>query len=309
MNALPHRFLLSATTLILGSLATACPDGSTSPDGQEDQLFRLTIATGGNGQGSVAADPSSSNPHPSGTYLQGASVSLQANPAGGSAFAGWTGDCAGTANPCSLVMTADRAVTATFEPTHTLTINRTGSGTGTFTATPPGPAYLRGSSVMIAATSAEGSTFAGWRGACASADNPCTLTMDGNKEVTGAFTAREGVGRFDGDYEGTWSGGQSDGSNLNGPLAMTLSNGGIQGTLAPISGSAGTFTGSASASGDVTARIAASSPSACSVELRGQLTTSFANGVTRASAAGTYTLQVAPNACNAGTGSWTLTRR
>jgi uncharacterized repeat protein (TIGR02543 family) len=49
------------------------------------------------------------------------SVTLTAAAAGGSAFAGWSGACTGTAATCTVTMTANRAVTATFNtvPTDT----------------------------------------------------------------------------------------------------------------------------------------------------------------------------------------------
>lgn len=44
----------------------------------------------------------------------GATVKVAATPVSGSAFTGWSGDCTGPANPCSITMSADKAVTATF---------------------------------------------------------------------------------------------------------------------------------------------------------------------------------------------------
>ena len=38
---------------------------------------------------------------------------LAANPSIGSVFAGWAGDCSGTASPCALAMTVDHPVSAT----------------------------------------------------------------------------------------------------------------------------------------------------------------------------------------------------
>ena len=51
-------------------------------------------------------------------YANGTSVTLKATRAKTSVFAGWGGDCAsaGTAVTCTLVMSANRNVTATFNP-------------------------------------------------------------------------------------------------------------------------------------------------------------------------------------------------
>jgi hypothetical protein len=46
-----------------------------------------------------------------------APVTLTETPASGSTFAGWGGECTGTASTCSVDMTSDRAVTATFTTT------------------------------------------------------------------------------------------------------------------------------------------------------------------------------------------------
>jgi len=60
------------------------------------------------GQGTVALDP------PGGAYPPGFFVVLEANPAEGWRFAGWSGDLAGGDNPAVLVMDRDKAVLATF---------------------------------------------------------------------------------------------------------------------------------------------------------------------------------------------------
>ena len=46
------------------------------------------------------------------TYADGTAVNLSANPAAGSTFAGWSGDCTGTGPP--LTMNANKAVSGTF---------------------------------------------------------------------------------------------------------------------------------------------------------------------------------------------------
>ena len=70
--------------------------------------FTLTVATVGGG--SVSLSP------PGGVYPQDSSVTLSALPDAGFIFAGWSGDLSGAANPATLVMSADRSVTARFDP-------------------------------------------------------------------------------------------------------------------------------------------------------------------------------------------------
>jgi uncharacterized repeat protein (TIGR02543 family) len=50
----------------------------------------------------------------SGTYLEGTTVSLEAIPAEGWSFSGWTGDKTATTNTTTIVMNSDKTVTATF---------------------------------------------------------------------------------------------------------------------------------------------------------------------------------------------------
>src|SRR3954454_20521911 len=78
-----------------------------------------------------------------------------------------------------------------------LTVNRSGSGTGVVSSSPAGIAcgancsasFTGGTQVALAATPAAGSTFAGWNGGGCSGTGPCTVTMDAAKTVTATFNA------------------------------------------------------------------------------------------------------------------------
>ena len=135
------------------------------------------------------------------TYADGSAVTLTANPAAGSTFAGWSGDCTGTGT-CALTMNANKAVSGSFTttppPPRTLTVTPpTGTGTGTITGTGincPGDCtetYADGSAVTLTANPAAGSTFAGWSGDC-TGTGTCALTMNANKAVSGAFNTSGG---------------------------------------------------------------------------------------------------------------------
>jgi pectate lyase len=69
-------------------------------------MVPLTVAV----QGLGSVDPSG------GSFIEGTTVSLQASPAPGWVFAGWSGDLGGNANPAALVMDAARSVSARFTP-------------------------------------------------------------------------------------------------------------------------------------------------------------------------------------------------
>ncbi|MBI5711134.1 MAG: hypothetical protein HZC42_12665 [Candidatus Eisenbacteria bacterium] len=104
-------------------VATLTVDGSTaSPDTaytfsavSADHTIGATFAADAHtltvsaaGTGTVTRDPD----QPS--YLHGSGVQLTAVPGTGWAFAGWSGDTSGTANPVTLTITGDRSVTAAF---------------------------------------------------------------------------------------------------------------------------------------------------------------------------------------------------
>lgn len=80
-------------------------------------------------------------------------------------------------------------------PLHTLSVTKTGTGSGTVTSSPAGincgadcsESYGSGTSVTLTASPVTGSTFAGWSGAC-SGTGSCILTMDADKSVTATFT-------------------------------------------------------------------------------------------------------------------------
>ena len=112
---------------------------------------------------------------------------MQATPNTGYTFSGWSGDLTGTANPATLMMNANKSVTANFTAiTYTLTVSATN---GTVTKTPDQTSYTSGETVTLQATPNTGYTFSGWSGDLTGTTNPATLMMNANKSVTANFTA------------------------------------------------------------------------------------------------------------------------
>ncbi|MBU6337861.1 MAG: hypothetical protein KGR19_08645 [Acidobacteria bacterium] len=80
---------------------------------------------------------------------------------------------------------------------YTLDVSRLGSGSGTVTSSDGQidcgsvctATFLDGDLVTLTASSASGSKFAGWGGACSGTAPTCTVTMDAAKSVTASFTA------------------------------------------------------------------------------------------------------------------------
>ena len=160
--------------------------------------FALSVTKAGTGAGTVTSSPAgiSCGSTCSANYTSGASVTLTPAAASGSTFAGWGGACTGT-GACTVLMTAARSVTATFNSSATtfaLSVTKAGTGTGTVTSSPSGincgatcsANYASGTSVMLTASAASGSTFAGWGGAC-SGTGACTVSMTAARAVTATF--------------------------------------------------------------------------------------------------------------------------
>ncbi len=85
-------------------------------------LHTLTVEKdpAGQGSGTVVSSPAALQCDPacatrSADFLEGSLVSLTATAAPGSTFAGWSGGCTGTANPCTLTASAAATVTARFD--------------------------------------------------------------------------------------------------------------------------------------------------------------------------------------------------
>jgi hypothetical protein len=176
--------------------------------------YRLTVSITGSGYGMVTFSPyeitCTSEPC-SADIPAGTSVTLTASASGSSSvFTGWSGACTGTGQ-CTLTMDGAKAVTAAFAlQSHTLTVSKTGSGSGLVTSTPvisiPSGIYCGSScwatftsrtTVNLWARADSGSTFTGWSGDCTSTDyylfwgwdGSCrAVLMDRDLSVTANFT-------------------------------------------------------------------------------------------------------------------------
>lgn len=138
-----------------------------------------TLAVTQEGQGTVTASPNKSR------YNEGETVLLQATPAAGWVFAGWSGSLSSHSAAASLFMDSDKSVTAHFK--QPVTLSTAVQGKGKLTTVPTGPPYYRGDTIQLTATPDAGWHFTGWSGALSGSTNPAPLLLDGNKAVIATF--------------------------------------------------------------------------------------------------------------------------
>ena len=83
--------------------------------------FKLAVQSAGGGAGSITSSPAGINCGStcSASFASGTAVTLSAAPDATSTFAGWSGACSGT-GACTVTLTADASVTATFNVVHNL---------------------------------------------------------------------------------------------------------------------------------------------------------------------------------------------
>jgi PKD repeat protein len=104
------------------------------------------------------------------------------------------GGATATSNPVDITVTAP-------QQTHTLTVQKAGTGSGTVSSSPAGidcgtdcsEAYDEGTVVTLTATAAADSVFSGWEGDCSGCgtSTTCDVTMDSDKTCTAAFDLQQ----------------------------------------------------------------------------------------------------------------------
>ena len=162
--------------------------------------YTLTTVIAGAGAGTVTSAPGgiSCGADCTEDYGTGTMVVLTPVPGAASAFTGWTGGgCTGT-GPCTVTISNNLTVTATFGvQRNRLTVVKAGTGVGTVTSLPTGincgtdctEDYLAGTAVVLTAVGNATSTFTGWSGGGCSGTGQCTVTMDAAQTVTATFAA------------------------------------------------------------------------------------------------------------------------
>ena len=158
----------------------------------------LIVAKIGNGTGAITSSPAGIDCGTtcSGSYNRNTPVTLAASPATDSTFTGWTGACTGTATTCTVTLDQSQSVSADFALQQmSLTVAKTGNGTGAITSSPAGidcgttcsSTYNWNTPVTLTATPATDSTFQGWTGACTGTATTCTVILNQAQSVSADF--------------------------------------------------------------------------------------------------------------------------
>lgn len=140
--------------------------------------YRLTINTDLGGVVTKAPDQD--------MYLSGSPVKLTALPADGRRFLRWEGDINGTTNPVEIQMDRDMIVTANFEYIP-YGLSTKVKGDGRIDKNPDTITYQWGKTIELTAAPEVGWSFDHWEGDASGSDNPVSVTIDGDKEVTAIF--------------------------------------------------------------------------------------------------------------------------
>lgn len=125
----PIRFWFRAmgvclTTLALAACTTESPtapealglEAAKSRNAPGTGSYSLTVTVLGTGSVSTNDVQMNCSANCSTTYPSGSTVTLTAAPAAGSVLLGWSGACSGTANTCTVTITSNTTVAATFGP-------------------------------------------------------------------------------------------------------------------------------------------------------------------------------------------------
>lgn len=160
----------------------------------------LTATKTGTGSGTLTASGLSCDGDTcTGTYGHNATVTITASASSGSMLSDWIGCTTEDGNTCTVTMTSDKTVVATFTlippDTHVLTVEKSGSGTvtgaGINCGTDCTEAYEDGTAVTLTAFPASGFVFTGWSGGCSGIDT-CEVTMNTDVTVSATFTPTDG---------------------------------------------------------------------------------------------------------------------
>lgn len=175
----------------------------TATFAQAQANYQLSVSTAGTGTGTVTSTPAGITCPTtcSATFSAGTQVTLTATPGSPvSSFAGWGGACSGMAPTCTVTMSTNQNVTATFTQVqnYQLSVTIAGTAPGAVVSNPAGiscpttcsAAFPPGTQVTLTETPGPASTFStfgGWGGSCSGTAPTCTVTLSASENVTATF--------------------------------------------------------------------------------------------------------------------------
>lgn len=140
------------------------------------QTFALTVNAA---NGSISKSPDQDR------YEYGSPVVLTAAAAAGYTFSGWSGDATSSENPLTVLMNADKTISANFTVNYYALILY--AQNGIITKSPDLAQYPYGSRVSLTAIPTANYAFTYWGDDATGSANPLTITIDGDKTVTAHF--------------------------------------------------------------------------------------------------------------------------
>jgi hypothetical protein len=191
-----RRLALAALCALLLLLTGAVAGAAFGPEG----TARLTARVHGRGTVTSALAGIRCPLVCSANLARGRRVSLTASAGRGAAFAGWSGDCAGT-NTCRVRLDRARTVSARFETValaETLSVSKVGSGDGRITSHPSGidcgsacsTSAERGKRIRLTALPFHDATFAGWTGSSCGDGRSCLVVLRDRVNIVARFDAK-----------------------------------------------------------------------------------------------------------------------
>ena len=125
-----------------------------------------------------------------GTYKEGSSVILNANPKGEYLFDGWSGDASGSSSSIEVIVDDNKNITANFVlKKYGLTLETIGKGdiTEAIVSTGKKTDYDSGTVVRLEAIPSTGYYFSGWSFDVTSDTNPIEVSIDRPKTIKATF--------------------------------------------------------------------------------------------------------------------------
>lgn len=154
---------------------------------RSDARYVITVGVDSNDRGTVRLYPL----QPANGYKVNESVSLTASASRGYAFSHWSGDLTDLTSGLSTIVLfadGDKALTANFNPTLTISSDPANGGTVTLEPVQSPQGYTTGREVTVTAAAAEGYRFDHWSGDVSETrKKSVTITMDSAKELTAIF--------------------------------------------------------------------------------------------------------------------------